>query len=108
MERAGATTMKGNPLTLIGPQLQVGDHAPDFSVVDGTLSPVNLEKRSVWIPVLAPRSQTTSPAATIRQYSDWASASHRPRMGAQPDCSLTTYVQPFKGPRRILALEPSG
>src|SRR5438045_7736423 len=44
MERAGATTMKGNPLTLIGPQLEVGDHAPDFSVVDGSLSPVNLEK----------------------------------------------------------------
>src|SRR5919198_1693157 len=44
MERAGATTMKGNPLTLIGPQLQVGDHAPDFNVVDGTLSTVNLEK----------------------------------------------------------------
>jgi thioredoxin-dependent peroxiredoxin len=36
--------MKGNPLTLIGPQLQAGDHAPDFSVVDGSLSPVDLEK----------------------------------------------------------------
>jgi thiol peroxidase len=36
--------MKGNPLTLVGPELQVGDHAPDFSVVDGTLSAVNLEK----------------------------------------------------------------
>ena len=36
--------MKGNPLTLIGPELQAGDHAPDFSVVDGTLSPVDLEK----------------------------------------------------------------
>ncbi len=44
MERAGATTMKGNPLTLIGPELQVGDPAPDFNVVDGTLSAVNLEK----------------------------------------------------------------
>jgi thiol peroxidase len=44
MERSGATTMKGNPLTLVGPELQVGDHAPDFSVVDGTLSAVNLEK----------------------------------------------------------------
>jgi thiol peroxidase len=44
MERPGATTMKGNPLTLIGPALQEGDHAPDFSVVDGTLSAVNLEK----------------------------------------------------------------
>jgi thiol peroxidase len=36
--------MKGNPLTLMGPELQAGDHAPDFNVVDGTLSAVNLEK----------------------------------------------------------------
>lgn len=36
--------MKGNPLTLLGPELQSGDYAPDFSVVDGTLSTVNLEK----------------------------------------------------------------
>ena len=38
MSRKGAVTFKGNPLTLIGPQLQAGDHAPDFDVVDGTLS----------------------------------------------------------------------
>ena len=44
MERPGATTMRGNPLTLIGPELQVGDAAPDFSVVDSSLGAVNLEK----------------------------------------------------------------
>ena len=42
MERAGGTTMKGKPLTLIGPELKAGDPAPDFEVVDGTLSPVHL------------------------------------------------------------------
>lgn len=35
-------TFKGNPITLIGPELKVGDRAPDFSVVDGTLSKVSL------------------------------------------------------------------
>ncbi len=34
--------MKGNPLTLIGPELKAGDAAPDFSVVDSGLKPVNL------------------------------------------------------------------
>lgn len=34
--------MKGNPLTLIGPELKVGDKAPDFEVVDGALAPVGL------------------------------------------------------------------
>src|SRR5215472_7743187 len=42
MERPGATTMRGNPLTLIGPELKPGDTAPDFSVVDSNLKPVNL------------------------------------------------------------------
>jgi thiol peroxidase len=44
MERPGATTLKGNPLTLIGPELKAGDKAPEFDVVDNTLQPVNLAK----------------------------------------------------------------
>jgi thiol peroxidase len=43
MERAGATTLRGNPLTLIGPELKVGDTAPDFNVVDNGLKPVTLK-----------------------------------------------------------------
>jgi thioredoxin-dependent peroxiredoxin len=42
-ERAGATTMRGNPLTLIGPELKPGDAAPDFNVVDVGLKPVTLQ-----------------------------------------------------------------
>jgi thiol peroxidase len=42
MERPGATTMRGNPLTLIGPELKVGDKAPEFSAVDTGLQPVSL------------------------------------------------------------------
>jgi len=46
MERPGATTLKGNPLTLIGPELKAGDKAPDFTVVDTTLQPVTLAQTS--------------------------------------------------------------
>jgi thiol peroxidase len=42
MERAGATTLKGNPLTLVGPELKAGDKAPDFTMVDNGLKPVTL------------------------------------------------------------------
>lgn len=31
-ERVGVHTLKGNPLTLIGPELKVGDKAPEFTV----------------------------------------------------------------------------
>jgi thiol peroxidase len=42
MERPGATTLKGNPFTLIGPELKPGDTAPDFALVDNSLKPVTL------------------------------------------------------------------
>jgi thiol peroxidase len=34
-ERPNAVTFKGNPLTLIGPQLKPGDKAPEFACVSG-------------------------------------------------------------------------
>ena len=46
MERPGATTLRGNPLTLIGPELKAGDDAPDFSLVDNSLKPVTLKDTS--------------------------------------------------------------
>lgn len=42
MERTGATTLQGNPLTLLGPELKVGDKAPDFKAVDDSLQEVTL------------------------------------------------------------------
>jgi thioredoxin-dependent peroxiredoxin len=41
-ERTGIVTMRGNPLTLIGPALKAGDKAPDFQCVAQDLSPVTL------------------------------------------------------------------
>jgi thiol peroxidase len=41
-ERKGIITMRGNPLTLIGNEVNVGDAAPDFTVLDNNLSPINL------------------------------------------------------------------
>lgn len=44
VERSGATTLQGKPLTLVGPELKVGDKAPNFEAVDNGLQPVDLEK----------------------------------------------------------------
>jgi thiol peroxidase len=41
-ERKGIVTFKGNPMTLMGPEVRPGDKAPDFRVVDNSLSPVTL------------------------------------------------------------------
>lgn len=39
-ERTGLIMMKGNPLTLVGNEVKVGDKAPDFTALDNALSPV--------------------------------------------------------------------
>ncbi len=41
-ERSGKITMKGNPLTLVGQELKIGDTAPDVVLADNDLSPVSL------------------------------------------------------------------
>ena len=42
-ERDGLVTMKGNPITLMGTELQVGDRAPDFVAIDNDLNPVSFD-----------------------------------------------------------------
>jgi thiol peroxidase len=53
MERAGATTLKGNPLTLVGPELKAGDAAPDFSLVDNGLKPVTLKDTGTQVRIIS-------------------------------------------------------
>jgi len=40
--RTGIITFKGNPMTLVGPELNIGDKAPDFTVVDNALTATSL------------------------------------------------------------------
>lgn len=42
-ERKGIVTMKGRPLTLLGPVIKAGDQAPDFTLVDNELRELNLK-----------------------------------------------------------------
>jgi len=41
-EKTGIITFKGNPMTLLGPDVKPGDSAPDFKVVNTDLQPVSL------------------------------------------------------------------
>jgi thiol peroxidase len=52
-ERPGIITFKGNPFTLLGPELKVGDKAPDFAVVDNGLAPVTLASSAGKIRVIS-------------------------------------------------------
>jgi thiol peroxidase len=43
-ERSGAVTMRGNPLTLVGPEIKPGQKAPNFTAVGKSLAPVTLDQ----------------------------------------------------------------
>jgi thiol peroxidase len=74
MERAGATTLKGNPLTLVGPELKAGDLAPEFRAVDNSLKPVTLKDtgNSVRIISVVPSLDTPVCDAQTKRFNDEA------------------------------------
>ena len=74
MERPGATTLKGNPLTLVGPELKAGDDAPDFTLVDNSLKPVTLKDtgKGVRIFSVVPSLDTPVCDAQTKQFNEEA------------------------------------
>ena len=52
-ERTGAATMRGNPLTLLGNEVKVGDQAPDFTVFDNDMKPVSLKDTAGKVRIVA-------------------------------------------------------
>ena len=74
MERPGATTLRGNPMTLVGPELKPGQKAPDFDVVNDSLQPMTLEKtgQSVRIFSIVPSLDTPVCDAQTRRFNEEA------------------------------------
>jgi thioredoxin-dependent peroxiredoxin len=71
-ERAGAVTLRNNPMTLVGPELHVGDKAPEFDVVDSSLQPVNLGKTGNTVRILSvvPSLDTPVCDAQTKRFND--------------------------------------
>ena len=73
-ERAGAVTMRGNPLTLVGPELKVGEAAPAFTLIGAGMKPVSLAdyKGKVKIISTIPSVDTPVCDAETRRYKEEA------------------------------------
>ncbi|HEY6418588.1 MAG TPA: thiol peroxidase [Candidatus Binataceae bacterium] len=74
-ERKGAVTMRGNPLTLVGPELKTGQKAPGFTVVGAGLKPATLDqfKGKVKIITTVPSLDTPVCDAETRRFNEEAS-----------------------------------
>ena len=84
-ERAGIVTMRGNPLTLIGNELKVGEMAPEFTALDNNLSPVQFSSFQGKICILSSVPSLDTPVCDMetRKFNEEAS-----RLG--PDVMILT------------------
>ncbi len=73
-ERTGVITFKGNPMTLLGPDVKVGDAAPDFKVVDNGLQPVTRDsaKGKVQLLTVVPSLDTPVCDTMTRKFNEEA------------------------------------
>jgi thiol peroxidase len=73
-ERKGAITMRGNPMTLVGPELQPGQQAPNFTLIGKDMRPVTLEnfKGKVKIIASVPSLDTPVCDAETRRFNEEA------------------------------------
>lgn len=75
-EREGAVLFKGNPATLVGSEVKVGDAAPEFRVVNNALQPVTLATDAGKIRLIAvvPSLDTPVCDTMTRQFNQQAAA----------------------------------
>lgn len=74
MERSNAITVKGNGVTLLGAELNEGDKAPEFTLLDKALQPVTLAdlKGDVKILSVTPSLDTPVCDAQARRFNEEA------------------------------------
>jgi thioredoxin-dependent peroxiredoxin len=74
-ERKGAITMRGNPMTLVGPELKPGQQAPNFTLIGKDMKPVTLDnfKGKVKIIASVPSLDTPVCDAETRRFNEEAS-----------------------------------
>ena len=74
MERTGVVTFKGNPLTLLGDPVSVGQQAKDFKTLDGELKPKGLGdfKGKVRLIASVPSLDTPVCDSEIKRFNDEA------------------------------------
>lgn len=66
MERKGIITVKGNPVTLIGVEVKVGDKAPDFTILDKDLKEIRLRDFSGKIKVISVSASLDTPVCDMQ------------------------------------------
>lgn len=59
-------TMKGNNVTLVGNEIKVGDKAPSFTVLDGTMQPVTLDTYKGKVKIISVTPSLDTPVCDLQ------------------------------------------
>ncbi|RIX54069.1 thiol peroxidase [Paenibacillus nanensis] len=75
-ERTGVATLKGNPITLLGPELKAGDKAPDFTLNKSLTEAVSLQEFAGKVKLISvvPSIDTGVCDAQTRRFNEAAAA----------------------------------
>jgi thiol peroxidase len=75
-EKKGAVTIHGNPLTLVGQDVKVGEKAPDFVVLDNDLNQVQFSSLDKKIFIIAAVPSLDTPVCDLetRRFNDEAAS----------------------------------
>jgi thiol peroxidase len=71
--------MKGNPVTLVGPELKAGDKAPDFLVLDQTIAPKTLKDFDGKFKVISVTPSLDTPVCDLQIHWFNADAANQPQ-----------------------------
>jgi thioredoxin-dependent peroxiredoxin len=67
-ERTGLITFMGNPLTLVGREIKVGDKAPDFQALDNDLNPVQFSSLRGSVVILSSVPSLDTPVCSMQTH----------------------------------------
>lgn len=74
-ERQGEVTMKGNPLTLLGPRIEANEDAPEFTALKNLMTPATLSESEGKVRILLSVPSLDTPVCSIetKRFNDEAS-----------------------------------
>lgn len=64
-EREGEVTMKGNPITLLGPRIEANEDAPEFTALKNLVTPVKLSESTGKVRVLISVPSLDTPVCSL-------------------------------------------
>jgi thiol peroxidase len=64
-ERTGEVTMKGNPITLLGPRIEANEDAPEFTALKNLMTPVKLSDSTGKVRILVSVPSLDTPVCSI-------------------------------------------